>query len=140
MARTFLAIFHQLAMRFLRHIQDHFIGPFDVVQALLELATVPMLRSSLLMTGQSVATSFSGVGTVEQAVNLINSAASHHLGDATSLRFASACESDCANQTLLRGCLGDDSESSPPYRFPDILAASAIGGDLAKRSQRLAST
>ena len=112
-----------------------FYWAFDVVQALLELATVPMLRSSLLMTGQSVSTSFSEVGTVEQAVKVINATASHHLGHATSLRFASACESDCAKQTLLRRCLGDDSESSPPCLFPDMLAASAIGGDLAKLVQ-----
>ena len=114
-------------------------GPFhwayDVVQALLEKATVPMLRSSLFMTGQSVATNFSGVGTVEQAVKFINAATSHHVGQTTSLRFVSACESDGANQALLRRGFEDDSESSTPCLFPNILGASAIGVDLAKLVQ-----
>ena len=90
-------------------------GPFhwayDMVQALLELATAPMLRRSLLMTGQSVSTNFSGVGAVGQAVTFINAAASHHLGHTASPRFARACESDCANQALLRRCFEDNSES-----------------------------
>jgi hypothetical protein len=121
------------------HLSAGIAGPFhwayDVVQALLDRATVPMLRSSLFMTGQSVATNFSGVGTVEQAVKFINAATSHHLGQTTSLRFVSACESDGANQALLRRCFEDDSESSTPCLFPNILGASAIGGDLAKLVQ-----